>query len=67
MEMGRGRPADRKIAQRGDSLMGGWFTSGCEEEPDEDWFSPDMTDTQIRVDNHHLNEVSHVPEKTILT
>ena len=47
--------------------MGGWFTSGCEEEPDEDWFSPDMTDTQIRVDNHHLNEVSHVAEKTILT
>ena len=31
------------------------------------WFYPDMTDTQKRVDNHHLTEVSHVPEKTLLT
>ena len=33
----------------------------------DDWFYPDMTDTQKRVDNHHLTEVSHVPEKTLLT
>lgn len=36
MKMGRGRPIDHDIAHRGESNMGGWFTSGCEEEPDED-------------------------------
>ena len=30
------------------------------------WFYPGMTDTQKRVNNHRLREVSHVPEKTVL-
>ncbi len=29
-------------------------------------FNPDMTDTQIRMDNHQLSEVSHVQEKALV-